>query len=53
MKYCEINLKFEGFNEGYMINIGIVCGYICIIYYDQLCVISLLILYLYVENVKI
>lgn len=29
MKYCEINLKFNGFNEGYMINIGIVCGYIC------------------------
>lgn len=28
MKYCEINLKFEGVNEGYLININIVCGFI-------------------------
>lgn len=45
MKYCEINLKFEGVNEGYMINISIVCGfinmYILVVYYvfvDFVCI---------------
>lgn len=45
MKYCEINLKFEGINEGYMINISIVCGfiymYILVVYYkfvDFVCI---------------
>lgn len=46
MKYCEINLKFNGFNEGYM---KILVQYV-VIYVNQMYIISLLILY--VENVR-